>query len=493
MARTSAAPSFVLRPQAEPSSPAVQGEPRPFLPGPLLAAKALWLCRIRWGAVAILAVFGIMGLVANGWEPLGLLLHDDWPLIMAAGLAAANVAFTMHARSLVRSRAEHGAGLNISIQMGLDLVAHTFVVHFLGSIETYALFIYLFHIVLACIIFDGRRSLAVAVAACVLYAACFTLEAAGVVSPVSVYAGSAGAGYVHRATSTAILNMASAMAIWLGTWYVASYMSAMVRERDLKLAETNRRLVAVQKERTRHLLRTTHELKAPFAAIHANTQLLLKGHCGELAEKAHAIVLRIAARSRRLTREIQAMLQLANLRSEAEDAPLEELDLGALIEESMAHVEPMAMERRVSVEYNPCSLRIRSVRGHLRMLLDNLLSNAVSYSHEGGDVFIECKRAAGAGPTVTIEDHGIGIPEHKLPLIFNEHYRTNEAARFNKESSGLGLTIVKHIAQQHGIGMRVESRVGEGTTFVLQIPRSSCVDGYSRKREEGAHGLSHGG
>ena len=127
------------------------------------------------------------------------------------------------------------------------------------------------------------------------------------------------------------------------------------------------------------------------------------------------------------------------------------------------------------------------------MLLDNLLSNAVSYSHEGGSIYVECDRPAGAGPTVTIEDHGIGIPEHKLPLIFNEYYRTDEAARFNKESTGLGLTIVKHIAQQYGIDLCVESRVDEGTKFVLQIPRSLCVEGYSRGREEDGHGLSHGG
>lgn len=127
------------------------------------------------------------------------------------------------------------------------------------------------------------------------------------------------------------------------------------------------------------------------------------------------------------------------------------------------------------------------------MLLDNLLSNAVFYSHEGGDVFIECDRPAGAGPTVTIEDHGIGIPEHKLPLIFNEYYRTDEASRFNKESTGLGLTIVKHIAQQHGIGVSVESRVDEGTKFVLRMPRSWWVEGSSRGRKEEGHGLSHGG
>jgi len=75
------------------------------------------------------------------------------------------------------------------------------------------------------------------------------------------------------------------------------------------------------------------------------------------------------------------------------------------------------------------------------------------------------------GPIVRITDHGIGIPEDKLPHIFDEYYRTDEAARHNKNSTGLGLAIVRHIAERHGIDVIVESTPGATTTFELRFPR----------------------
>jgi signal transduction histidine kinase len=92
---------------------------------------------------------------------------------------------------------------------------------------------------------------------------------------------------------------------------------------------------------------------------------------------------------------------------------------------------------------------------------------------------------------VTIEDQGIGIPADKLPYIFDEYYHTDQAVRHNKQSSGLGLTIVRHVAQAHGIGIRVESGLDVGTTFRVHLGRAerSAIPG-SRDKEI-ANGLPH--
>ena len=104
------------------------------------------------------------------------------------------------------------------------------------------------------------------------------------------------------------------------------------------------------------------------------------------------------------------------------------------------------------------------------MLFDNLLSNAVAYSHRGGRVDVQCRLDTPTMMTVTVRDEGIGIPAEKLPFIFDEHYRTKEAVRHNKESSGLGLAIVKHVAQFHRINLNVQSLPGKGTTFTIWFP-----------------------
>jgi signal transduction histidine kinase len=258
----------------------------------------------------------------------------------------------------------------------------------------------------------------------------------------------------------------------------------MVRTRDIKLVETNRRLVTAQEERSRHMLTMTHQLKAPFAAIHANVQLFLKGHCGVLSDEALDVARRIAARSRRLATEIQEMLQLANLSSSSQKPPGSiELSLSEALNWCVEQVRPMAQERRIALDIDIQPARTKGVEDHLKMLFSNLLSNAVFYSYKGGRVGVQCGREDSSRAVVTISDEGIGVAAEKLPHIFNEHYRTKEAVRHNKESSGLGLAIVKHVTELHGIRLQVQTQPGTGTTFKLWFPCAAAEPLASGKKE----------
>ncbi|MBT4483692.1 MAG: ATP-binding protein, partial [Candidatus Latescibacteria bacterium] len=110
--------------------------------------------------------------------------------------------------------------------------------------------------------------------------------------------------------------------------------------------------------------------------------------------------------------------------------------------------------------------------------------------YEKGQVSVACKSSKETGPVITIEDRGIGIPADKLPKIFDEYYRTNEAVRHNKASTGLGLSIVQHTSQTHNIRIRITSKSGEGTKFELVFP-SSLKSEYENKNKEKQNVLSH--
>ena len=110
---------------------------------------------------------------------------------------------------------------------------------------------------------------------------------------------------------------------------------------------------------------------------------------------------------------------------------------------------------------------------HLKMLLMNVLSNAVNYSYDGGTVRVACQRNGDGRAMVTIADTGIGIPAAKLPRIFQEHYRTTEAVKHNKQSTGLGLAIARHVAELYNIHVCVTSRPGDGTTIELTFPQTA--------------------
>ncbi|MHC4509636.1 MAG: sensor histidine kinase [Planctomycetota bacterium] len=219
------------------------------------------------------------------------------------------------------------------------------------------------------------------------------------------------------------------------------------------------------------MLATTHQLKAPFAAIYSNAQLLQQGYCGELPDEAMQIVQRISSRCRRLTAEIQEMLQLANLSSTSQESlPHTKVVSTDLLLWCISQVDPVARERGVTFKTALRPVALVGAEDHFKMLFINLLSNAVYYSHRNGQVDVSCRRGPDAGAVVAIADAGIGIAAIKLPRIFEEHYRTKEAVHHNKESSGLGLAIVKNVAHMYNIRIRVESRPGIGTKLELRFP-----------------------
>ncbi len=474
-----------------PSAPApVEGAASASLPESLLLKNVLWFCRLRWMVVAALTAFGISGFFPGVFLGLGLRPQVAWPAATAAVLALANLGFLAHARLLAGPSAPPRASANLWAQIVFDLLILTVVVHYLGSLETYAAFAYLFHIVLACIFFSRSRSFAVLALASSFYVACVALEGAGLLPPATVYAGAALRAQIERTFGLSSLSVAWAIGTWVVVWYLASQLSSLVRVRDRELAKTNRRLVAAQQEKMRHMLRTTHELKAPFAAIHANAQLLLRGNCGVLTDEALDVVRRIARRCQRLATEIQRMLQLANLRSASEEPlPREEVDLVDTIQWCMDQVRQSAETRNVRIEAELRSARTIGVEDHLKMLFSNLLSNAVAYSHKDGQVQVRCAPGGGGRSLVTIEDHGIGILPEKLPHIFEEYYRTDKAAQHNRESTGLGLSIVRHVAETHGIRVRVESTPDAGTRFTLGFPGAQTPAAVPAAREEVKDGI----
>ena len=441
------------------------------LPEPMLLGNVSWFIMLRWLAGALLALLGVVGLFAgDALLAVGLRLRAGWPLVIAALLLLCNLAYFLHARALARRSVPCGASGNLWVQIVLDLLLLTLVVHFLGSLETKAPFLYAVHIALACIFFSRGQSLAVTFVASGLLSACVALEVLGILPPAGVYMEPQIGHGRTAAPGVAVTDVLFAVTVFFVIWYLASRIGATLRARDLELAEKNQRLVAFQVDKTKHMLRTTHELKAPFAAIAANTQLLLKGSYGDLPLEVKEVVERIAARCRRLAHEIQQMLQLANLQSGDEVPEAMLLDLVEILRWSIARVGALVKERKVSIEdcLEPAS--VLGVEDHVKMLFANLVSNAVSYSREGGSVRISCRAADPRAPVVTIEDQGIGIPRDKLPKIFDDYYRTEEAARHNKDSTGLGLAIVREVAQTHGIRITVESAPDEGTRVTVRWP-----------------------
>jgi two-component system, OmpR family, phosphate regulon sensor histidine kinase PhoR len=434
----------------------------------LLVDHIYWYCRFRWIVIAVLLCFGLASFVGDIFYYLDLHSNLYWPFTIAGVAIVLNLLFMAHANLSLKTVTSKNLLYNMWTQILLDLIILTMVVHYVGSLNTVISFAFLFHIVLSCIFFTRKQSLLVTIYSAILLVTCLMLEYNGIIPSSSIYKYNTFSPEMH----IIIIHTTMILSIWFVVWYLVSYISNLVRERDYELCTTNQRLKETQEEKTQHLLRLTHELKAPFAAIDANIQLIQKGHCGVLPDKAIVLLERVSARSRKLGEVIQSMLQLENVQKmTTEMLKTEPLDLAEIIKWCLAQVHPTAEKQGVTLETNLESVHVNANEDCMKMLFSNVISNAILYSHPNAQVTVKCS-AGNPQPMVLVEDHGIGISPEKIEKIFDEYYRTDEAVTHNKNSNGLGLAIVKHVAQIHRLTIRVASEPKVGTKFEILFPSS---------------------
>lgn len=212
----------------------------------------------------------------------------------------------------------------------------------------------------------------------------------------------------------------------------------------------------------------SHELKTPLTVIQGHVAAVGEG----LAEDdPRQTPLRIVAQeAARLTQLVDNLLLLSRL--EMPDFTLERrpVNLEAVVEDAILQMSDLAEERDVSLNLQRSGRlpRVQADQARLKQVLINLLDNGIKYNRESGSVTV-CLEACEEHAIVRVRDTGEGIPAQDLPHIFEKMYRAGRRGRY-VEGSGLGLSIVQRIVEQHGGAISVESRPGAGTTFTVTLP-----------------------
>ncbi|UCF96060.1 MAG: HAMP domain-containing histidine kinase [Spirochaetaceae bacterium] len=435
----------------------------------VLLRNAFWFMTFRWIVVAVFVTVGLLGRFLAGLLLSKGLAIPYWGLWILAGvLSATNLIFFFFARSLKSESSVSLIKTNLWLQIVSDLIVVTFLVHMIGSTYTFIPFTYLFHITLSCIFFPKRESLLVTVIAGLFYCTSVVVEITGIWAAPGILV--AGIGIFDDAPTLRIVFALSAVFVWFVEWYLVSSLSEAVRIRDQRLSIANEQLIEADEEKTRQVLLTTHDLKAPFAGIESNIQVMKHQHWDMLNQEVKSIIERIDQRAQTLRERIRDILILGDLRSRGvKEFALELVDLKKCVDGVVAELSERAQSRGVRVKLSVPDIKVQSNAEQLAILCSNLVSNAIYYSYEGGEVTVASEADNGT-VCLSVSDQGIGIKEEALPHIFEEYYRTKEAARFNRNSTGLGLSIVREIAQNLNLRVRVESEVGEGTTFRIYIP-----------------------
>ncbi len=214
----------------------------------------------------------------------------------------------------------------------------------------------------------------------------------------------------------------------------------------------------------------THELRTPLTILRGETELALRSERDQ--QQLREVLASNLEEISRMSYLIEDLLLLS--KGDLGEIPLkmESLDLKELITELHHQAQLLATAKNIKVELHspdaPVTLQADSFR--LRQVLLNLLTNAIKYTPDGGDITIEID-ATEDHVAISVVDTGIGMDQEHLDLIFNRFYRVDKTGNRNDGGSGLGLAIVKWIVDAHQGTVEVTSSPGQGSRFTVTLPR----------------------
>ncbi len=217
----------------------------------------------------------------------------------------------------------------------------------------------------------------------------------------------------------------------------------------------------------------SHELRTPLTVINGFLEIAHTQPDLDPETRARHLELMVD-QGKRMQNLVDDMLVLTRL--ESLDYPVREevLDMHNLLEQVRAEGEALSAGRqKVSLKFN--GPRLKGSQDELRSAIGNLVSNAVRYTPEGGDITIRWFENE-QGPCCSVSDTGIGIKPEHIARLTERFYRVDKGRSRETQGTGLGLAIVKHVLARHDAQLRIESEAGKGSTFTIQFPARSRVE-----------------
>ncbi|WP_406856396.1 hybrid sensor histidine kinase/response regulator [Alsobacter sp. KACC 23698] len=257
-----------------------------------------------------------------------------------------------------------------------------------------------------------------------------------------------------------------------------------VRERTEELMRLNEELGRAKAQaddanvsKTRFLAAASHDILQPLnaARLYA-TSLVERTQAGDVAGLAQNVDASLEAVEEILT----ALLDISRLDSGAMKAEVSSFRIDDILNQLKLEFEPVAREKGLRLTFMPCSLTVRSDRRLLRRLLQNLVSNAIKYTMKGR-VLVGCRRRRGR-LRLEVWDTGLGIPPSKQKAVFREFQRLDQGARA-APGLGLGLSIVERIGRVLDHPIRLQSQLGRGSVFTVELPVAAPLPAMAAQRD----------
>lgn len=294
----------------------------------------------------------------------------------------------------------------------------------------------------------------------VAYLASVGIVAAGTVAP-----------YIAFTYGRVLSFSTSAAAAWFGTITAAAYYHLVVRK-SLRRSEAEK----ARYQQAMHFV--THEMRTPLSAIQGSSELISRFALTE--EKRKQVALLINSESKRLARMVEIFLNVERLSAGQMELKHEAISVREMVEICVERTRPLAERKKIAITLEPIpdELRLTGDRELMEYACYNLLTNAVKYSPQHTEVTVSVRLDVSRGVSwarIAVQDQGIGMDQKEVKQIFRKFYRTKKAEESGEMGTGIGLSIVQQIVEQHGGQIEVVSEPGRGSCFTLVLPATTGV------------------
>jgi len=267
-----------------------------------------------------------------------------------------------------------------------------------------------------------------------------------------------------------ILNWRQGVLLFFGIIFFALIIAGMIVNTSFLVRELRR-----SEQHDSFINAVTHELKTPVASIRLHLETLQRRDLPETQKQEFYRLM--LSDTDRLTETVEQVLRAGRAGDKKAGREKSTIDFRQLVQECMDaararhHLSPEALHYEESSS-NGAGVRVLGSEEDLRTAVFNVLDNAVKYSGDNVDVRVRLNTSDEKRIVLSVQDQGVGVPADDLKSIFKRFYRVNDRSLANVRGTGLGLFIVKSIAQKHGGKVFAESQgEGKGTTIIMELPR----------------------
>ena len=261
-----------------------------------------------------------------------------------------------------------------------------------------------------------------------------------------------------------------AKGVALGFLLIAKDISEEIRLNQ-ELQEANAQLQEANRHKRAFLASMSHELRTPLNSILGFSELLIDSTAGQFSAETRLRFLgQIHSSGKHLLGLINDILDLSKVEAGQMELRLQVVSVAEIVSQVASIAEPLAAKKQIHLEFGATHAgEVVADEGKLKQMILNLVSNAIKFTPEGGSVTIAAARV-GDRLEIVVSDDGIGVADEDIPRLFKEFQQIDSGANRTQQGTGLGLVLTRNIALLHGGDVRVESSLGNGSRFTIDIP-----------------------